>query len=74
MTEWTPLLDVMRGGYAAGFDRYQQYEWKRAGSENVWIMRLDDMDPLFNVWGLSFRKITRAKAMDELIAGDADLL
>ena len=52
-------LDPLRGRLVAGFDRDKAYEFMREEWESSVVLRLADMHPLSNLWGLRFRPINR---------------
>lgn len=56
--EWKLLISHLTGRYHDGFDRNREYEFKRAGSEELMRFRMADCDPYFNIAGLLYREIT----------------
>lgn len=52
---FSPVVDVMRGGYAQGVDRDKEYEFMRPEWDEPLKTRLADMHPMMNVWGLYYR-------------------
>lgn len=55
--EWRPVISLGGIGYARGFDPTKEYEFQRAGSDEVRVYRMADQHPMFNVAGLFWREI-----------------
>lgn len=57
MSNFLPVMDLYSGGYWPEFDRNREYEFTRVGDDEIFKMKLSDMSPFFNVYGLMFRII-----------------
>lgn len=54
---WKLVLDHSTGQYAAGFDSTQEYEFKRAGRDELRRYRMSEQSQYFNIAGLYYRAL-----------------